>query len=126
MSKRDYRNYRAMSENAVDEAIPANVSEEVKEALEAVEAAGEVEIDVDESVSYFPPEDEPLVGKVAGCKRLNIRSKPSKESEPVCVVEEGTVLMIDVNAIIPKEWFKVYTEAGIEGYCVREFIAIVE
>lgn len=130
MSKhKDYRNYRAMSGKPVDEAIPEDVKEEVTEVIS--EAAANEEVDVDEGAAADLPtieedKNDPLVGVVAGCSKLRIRKKPSTEGDVMCVVDAGTVLMIDIQAVVPKEWFKVYTEAGVEGFCMREFVEIRE
>lgn len=128
--KHNYRNYsnagnRAV--NAVDEAVPAEVTEDVKEVI--AEAAANEEIDVDDSVSIEAPaeeipEDDSQIGKVVNCKRLNIRKRPNKDSDPVCVVTEGTVLMIDLKRATTPDWYAVYTEAGVEGYCMKEFVEI--
>lgn len=130
--KHNYKNYSSRGERqtaqVIDEAIPEEVKEEVAEAV--VEETANMDVDVDEAASADLPEeepkDEPLIGRVSGCKRLNIRKQPSKESDPVCVVDEDTVLMIDLMAPTPKEWYKIYTETGIEGYCMRQFVKISE
>lgn len=63
------------------------------------------------------------VGVVSDCKRLNVRTKPSVDSTPACVVDVGTVLVI-VPDESTEEFYKVYTETGIEGYCMKKFVTI--
>lgn len=126
----NYRNYRQMTK-PVDEAVPA----EVKEIIE--EAAANLEVDVDECAACdevvevteeLPTIDTdgnaPLVGVVCNCERLNIRMEPNKKSDPVAVVNKDTVLMIEYPVDVNSEWFKVYTEAGVEGYCMTQFVDI--
>lgn len=64
--------------------------------------------------------NEPLVGVTK--TRLNIRENPEVAANNiVAVVNEGTVLMIDYP-VADGDWFKVYTETGIAGYCMKEFV----
>lgn len=122
--KHNYRNYS----KPVDEAVPTEAVDEVKEVI--AEAAANVEVDVDEAASVEAPvqktatTEATVIGKVVKCKRLNVRKNPSKESDPVCIVNEGTVLMVDRNATTPSEWYAVYTESGIKGFCMKEFVKI--
>lgn len=131
MSKNhNYRSYRQMVK-PVDEVVPAAVEEEVAEVI--AEAVANEEVDVDEcaacdEVEELPTIEEdgnkPLVGAVKGCSRLNIRSGAGKEFNVIAVVEEGTALMIDYPIDVNSEWFKIYTEAGIEGYCMKQFVTV--
>lgn len=66
---------------------------------------------------------EPIDGIVSGCKKLNVRVVPSLTGDVVCVVAEGTSLMIDESEST-NEWYRVYTEAGAEGYCMKKFVTI--
>lgn len=132
MSKHhNYRNYNTMS-NRVDEAVPVEVKDEIVEVIEEAIANEEVDVDeaaacdepvVEEVVTDEPTPAEPLVGVVSGCAKLNIRTAASKIADIVTVVNEGTVLMIDGNVPVAG-WFKVYTETGIEGYCMEQFVEI--
>lgn len=70
--------------------------------------------------------DEPeeiKIGLVAVCKKLNIRERPTVEAPVICEVVCKTELIIDENEST-QEFYKVYTAAGIEGFCMRKFIAI--
>ena len=62
-------------------------------------------------------------GFVTNCKKLNVREEPKKDSAIVCEVDYQTELMIDENEST-EEFYKVCTAAGIEGFCMRKFIAI--
>lgn len=133
-------NYDPKDDRAVANAIVAKAEEDRKarEALmaqfdEEPEANVEVEVDecaacdpVEESAEELPTIDtngnEPLVGVTT--TKLNIRSNPFVAADNVVtVVNEGTVVMIDYP-VADGEWFKVYTEAGIEGYCMKKFVKV--
>ena len=124
MSQKNYKQYNKMRG--------------VRENVNPVDEVADVEVDIDESVSYIPtpeemeipveeqveePKTESLVGVVENCKRLNIRVQPMKEAAVVCVVNEGTVLLIEPDAT-DKDWFRVYTEAGVAGFCMRQFVRV--
>ena len=63
------------------------------------------------------------IGFVTNCKKLNVREEPKKDSAIVCEVDYQTGLMIDENEST-EEFYKVFTIAGIEGFCMKKFIAI--
>ena len=71
-------------------------------------------------------DSSPVIGVVANCTRLNIRKKAVKTNKPedvVCVVNAGAKLTID-EAKSNKNWYKVTTEDGKEGFCMKEFVTI--
>lgn len=83
----------------------------------------EVEVEY-EAVAEFEPEVvETVGGHVVDCARLNIRSAPDKGAEVLCVVPAGAVLLVDM-ILVTRDWYKVCTEAGIEGYCMKKYVDI--
>lgn len=110
-----HRNYNAMSNK------PKETTYEPTE--ETLVTEGNV---VDDSPSYVAPEtaveppEEPVYGVVANCDRLNVRSKPTKNSEVVTVIKAD----MDV-AIIPskstEDWYYI---ALWDGYVMKEFIKL--
>lgn len=64
-----------------------------------------------------------VIGTVIKCKALNIREEADIRSDIVCVIPVGSNVMIDTTNY-SGEWFKVCTEAGLEGYCLSEFVSI--
>lgn len=66
---------------------------------------------------------DPIGGIVSGCKKLNIREEASIKGKILCEVSEGTALMID-QIESTDDWFRVYTETGVEGYCMKKFVTI--
>ena len=67
--------------------------------------------------------EEIKIGLVSNCKKLNVREKPTVEASVVCEIVCGTELMIDEQEST-EEFYKVCTAAGIEGFCMKKFIAI--
>ena len=63
------------------------------------------------------------MGFVTNCKKLNVREEPKTDSAIVCEVDYQTELMINKNEST-EEFYKVYTVAGIEGFCMKKFITI--
>lgn len=83
---------------------------------------------IDESVSMGKfPEDatpvEPTIGVVTNCLCLNVRREPNIDAEVLCVVVLDTRLIIDTNNSTD-EWYSVCTETGVEGFCMKEYVAI--
>lgn len=63
------------------------------------------------------------MGFVTNCKKLNIREEPRTDATIVCEVDYQTELMIDENEST-EEFYKIFTAAGIEGFCMKKFITI--
>lgn len=62
-------------------------------------------------------------GCVIGCDMLNVRSEPDKESNIVSILHRGVEIeILDLNA--SDDFYKIVTEVGIEGYCMKDYIAI--
>lgn len=92
---------------------PSEVKEVVEEVVEPV---------VDEVV-----EGESVIekkGKVTALK-LYLRSEPSTESEPLKTLDRDTLVTIN-DAFVDSKFYKVALNDGFEGYCVKEFIEIIE
>ena len=104
MSNKNHRNHTNYNKIST---TPANVDQTNVETTPAV----------------VTPPPEPMDGYVTGCSRLNIRKEPSYSGEIVCEVLKGTTLMIDPTKSTD-DWFKVYTELGVEGYCMKIYVTI--
>lgn len=64
-----------------------------------------------------------IVGVVSDCLKLNIRKAPSMSAPVVATIPVGTEVEIDPDKLgETTEWFYVYTSAGIEGYCMTDYI----
>lgn len=111
------KNYRAMY-NKTDAPIPESTSiAPVEEIIEEVVAETPVEVPVEESKCEF------VVGTVVGCSRLNVRKEPTTIAEVICTVpvwSEVQICTIHDHDL----WYHIYTAAGQEGYCMKQFIEI--
>lgn len=63
-----------------------------------------------------------ITGIVAGCSKLNVRSKPAIDADVLVVLDVNSEVAID-PARSTNEWVKVTTAAGVEGYCMRKFVS---
>lgn len=77
-------------------------------------------IAVDEESVYGP--DKLISGIVTNCLRLNVRKKPDPEAEVLTIIDALSEVVVDMNASTDK-FYKVCTAAGIEGFCMKKYIA---
>lgn len=112
-NKKLYMGYDEETESLAD--VTEEVEEEIVEANEPEEVEEEVTKEADSTV----------VGYVSGCLKLNIREEGYPGANVVCVVPEKTALLIEV-AESNDEWYKVYTEAGMEGFCMKQYVTLSE
>ena len=117
--KKHYMKYDDVDKMLVD--ATDEIVEEIEEVNDSVEDA--IEIDDSVSADEIVEETESLVGVVSGCAKLNVRKEPNITSEPVCIVSEKTVLLIDQD-LSTDEWYKVNTEAGMEGFCMKKYVTV--
>ena len=72
------------------------------------------------------PKKETKVGIVSNCEKLNLRRSPLKDSDGANIITEllpSTAVVID-DEKSTDEFYKVTTETGLEGYCMRQFIEL--
>ena len=85
----------------------------------------------DEVVTNEPTPEEPTPvvdpvvqnGVVVACNKLNVRENPDKNAKVVCVLDEGAVVEVSVEESVGG-YYKVCTEIGIEGYCMKSYIEL--
>jgi uncharacterized protein YgiM (DUF1202 family) len=68
-------------------------------------------------------EDDELIGVVIDCVKLNVRAEASVNADVVTEISVGTEVMVDIFESTA-EFYKVVTEAGVEGFCMKKFINI--
>lgn len=66
---------------------------------------------------------EDIIGVVTDCLKLNIRKEPDKDSDVVVVVNCLDELKIDPDNSTD-DWYAVCTITGIEGFCMKKFVAV--
>ena len=99
--------------------------EETKSLADVTEEMEEEIAKVNESEETTKEADSTVVGYVSGCLKLNIREEGYLGANVVCVVPEKTALLIEV-AESNDEWYKVYTETGMEGFCMKQYVTLSE
>lgn len=61
-----------------------------------------------------------MVGTVAGCNKLNVRSEPSTDTEVVGVLVSGEKVEVEEDA--KDGFYKICTAYGLEGYCMEQYL----
>lgn len=123
MSKNRYTNYQNMSTNVEPKTVP-NPVEAVEEPTVEPEVVEEtVEELTEETVEEVVTESPSKVGVVSGCEKLRVRKSPSLTASVICTIKESTVVIIDESKSTV-EFYKICTEAGVEGYCMKKFITV--
>lgn len=64
-----------------------------------------------------------ITGVVAGCAKLNVRSKPAVDADILLILDANAEIMID-PARSTNEWVKITTAAGVDGFCMRKFVTV--
>ena len=67
--------------------------------------------------------NEPVFGIVVNCKFLNIRETPNKNANILAKLVENSKVMID-SVASTNDFYSIFTETGVEGYCVKQFIEV--
>lgn len=107
----------------VDESV-TTVEAPVEPAEIKMESAPVVEPIIVNEVADIQPKREVktnFIGIVAGCNKLNVRSKPSIDADVVTVLEVNSEIVVD-TARSTTDWLKITTTAGVEGFCMRKFV----
>ena len=69
------------------------------------------------------PVQETVYGVVTGCQALNVRTEPSASAAVASVVKANSEVVVN-EAESTDTFYKVCTSAGVEGFCMKEFITI--
>lgn len=114
---KNYQKQPVVTEPVVEPEVP-DTEMSVEEAMlkpEAVEPVAEPEVEV-------APPPAPVDGVVTAAK-LNVRKQPNPNAQVVSVIKQNSKVQIDKSASTA-EWYKVYTSAGVDGYCMKKFISV--
>lgn len=84
----------------------------------------EIEPEITPEPEVAPAPVPPKTGIVVNCARLNVRKKPNADAEVVYVIGRSARVMIDEENST-KNFYKVCTEVGAEGYCMKQFIDVL-
>lgn len=62
-------------------------------------------------------------GVVTDCVKLNVRKEASPDGEILAIIDFFSEVMVDLDASTD-EFYKVFIPAGIEGFCMKKYIAL--
>ena len=60
---------------------------------------------------------------IVTCSFLNVREAPDVNAAVVTTIHKGHKLMVNENASTV-DFYSVCTETGVDGYCMKQFIAV--
>ena len=112
----------ANEEQAVEEKV-ANEEQAVEEkvANESQQNISDPESDIDVAAN---DETSELIGYVTDCVKLNVREAASKDSNALCeIILNSKVIVDEENST--DDFYKVTTETGVEGYCMKQYINVI-
>lgn len=66
-----------------------------------------------------------MFGIVTDCLKMNIYNEPNENSEAITNVNCLDQVMVDPD-YSTDEWYAVCTSFGIEGFCMKKFVAICQ
>ena len=96
-------------------------SKKIQNEAEKIEEVEEIVEEIEEIVEPANAKEYEL-GVVKGCAKLRVRSEPRFGTNVICEIEQGTRVMIDTDEST-LDYYKIYTESGIEGFCLKAYIA---
>ena len=130
MSNKHYTQYSKFSGeepmlvNDPELEVEDTVEEKVDEPIEGQIVIPEVEPELVSDPEPSVEQENRKFGKVNNCKKLNIRKLPSRDAEIVSELVEGSEVMIDEKESTAL-FYKICTEHGIDGYCMKDYITVI-
>lgn len=128
MSKnRDYTRYSKPSVETNESVESIEIDEPVETVMEDVQIEEvKQELKIEESKIKEPEikEPEPIIGVVTDCIKLNVRARPNQTAMILGVITAATELII-IEEESTRDFYKICTSAGLEGYCMKKFISIM-
>ena len=130
MSNKHYTQYSKFSGeepmlvNDPELEVEDTVEEKVDEPIEGQIVIPEVEPELVSDPEPSVEQENRKFGKVNNCKKLNIRKLPSRDAEIVSELVEGSEVMIDEKESTAL-FYKICTEHGIDGYCMKDYITVL-
>ena len=110
------------NEQAVEEKVVNNEQAvEEKVVNESQQNISDPESDIDAAAN---DETSELIGYVTDCVKLNVREAASKDSNVLCeIILNSKVIVDEENST--DDFYKVTTETGVEGYCMKQYINVI-
>ena len=105
--KPNYTKYSNFSKPQEAPVVEPEVKDEEETVVEPV-----IEEDGDETI-----------GVIVKCERLNVRETASPDATVLTTVPKGAQVKVNILEST-NDFYKVCTEAGVEGYCAKDYISI--
>lgn len=75
------------------------------------------------------PVTEPTIefatGVVVDCNSLNVREHPDRKADVISILMNGAEVQVNVTNSYD-EWYHVFTATGLDGFCMKKYIAVKE
>lgn len=132
MSKHDYTKHSNKNNKYENKSRIERKFESADEMVETVNNQKHEVVDLNPVVVSEPEVVAPTVpemeapknlGKVVDCVKLNVREEPNTKASVVFEIPVGSTVFID-ETCSTDEFYKICTEHGVEGYCMKKFIEI--
>lgn len=128
MGNKHYHNYSKPYKTPDIQETPVPVDdtpvvETTEPEVEATVVESEAVVDPDFVTEAAPELPTTVTGFVSGCKKLNVRNKPSTGAVILTTINEGTEVTIE-QPISDDAFYKVTLANGITGFCMKQFIAV--
>ena len=107
MSKKNYNKISTEKAKVIDEVVEEAVAETVEDVVETAESV----------IEETPVVEQPVIGVVVGCSKLNIRKEPGLNAEVVGTLNVGAEVIIHETV---GEFYRI----GSPEYCMKKFISI--
>lgn len=62
-------------------------------------------------------------GVVVGCTMLNVREQMNLKATVLCKLPVSSKVKVIADEV-HDEWYHVFTDAGVEGFCMKKYISI--
>lgn len=116
--------------NKINEQVNTNNSAPVENSVEQLKVNPIENTRVEPATTVAPTKvDCPVkparvIGKVVNCVNLNCREEPIVDATVICRIGVNSEVVIDEDESTD-EFYKICTECGYEGYCMKKYIEVV-
>ncbi len=66
---------------------------------------------------------ETVFGVITNCLNLNVRKEPKADADVLTIIPALSKVQVDTGASTD-EFYKVWTETGIEGFCMKKYVVL--
>ena len=120
-SNKNIANNQEAADAIEEKVVNEEQAVEEKAANESQQNISDPESDIDVAAN---DETSELIGYVTDCVKLNVREVASKDSNVLCeIILNSKVIVDEENST--DDFYKVTTETGVEGYCMKQYINII-